>query len=915
MANIETNFAGLKLRSPIIVSSAGITETVDRMVLAQRYGAGAVVMKSLFEEEISRTSPTPRFMIIRHDTRNPTPTLNTGKTFTLFSYEQASEWGPERYAEEVSEAKRRLRIKIIPSINCITDEGWVRYARMMEEAGADAVELNTSCPHGSITFRGGEVENMIGSIVEKVRDSVRIPIIAKISPMLTSPVNLVKKLEEIGVDGVTIFNRMTGIDVDIDEERPVMHGSYAGHGGPWSILYPLRWISETYPQVKVHIAGSGGVTCAEDVVKYILFGATAVQTCTAVILNGYAIIEEFNRGLKEWMNRKGYRTLDEFRGKACKRILSTHEIDRRQIRVAKIDPTPTSPCKVDCPASVPIQAFVRLIAEEKLEDAWRMIKLADPFQSILSKICPHPCETACTRGVFDEPIAIRDLKRSVLNWGREKGLTTKAPEGLGSKGKSVAVIGAGPAGLTVANDLAKIGYDVTVYERHGYAGGMLREVIPEFRLSPEVFKEDIDNMRKLGVKFLLNTNVTDAESLLDEDYDAVFLGIGAHKGRALGVPGEDLEGVFEAIDFLRDIRLGKRVEIGKRVAVIGGGNSAVDAARTSVRLGAREVFILYRRTRDEMPATRQECNIAEAEGVKIMYLVVPVRILSRNGRVSGLECLNLYLSCEQDDSGRRAPKEVEGTNFMLNVDTVICALGQAVDSAPKGVSLTRRGTIRVDEETLMANPRGIFAGGDAVEPLTVVDAVASGRRAAIAIDRFLRGEKGPAIADEEKRMANRRLVFRGGETPAPTTVVGTVAGGILIEEGDLTLRPEPPKVAVSKHVVMSRYRDAEAGSRPKMHMIPLDEGTSTFKNVELGISVEEAVREAKRCFACGCGVGCEICKRGCIYSGIAWVEGTDKVAVSEKCAGCGLCSQLCPNDAISMVLGVPYKEAGPRASE
>ena len=297
MINLETTFVGLRLKSPIIVSSAGITETVERMKKCQENGAGAVVMKSYFEETISRKSPTPRFKVLEHPT-------GKYRSFTLFSYEQGSIWDIERYAKEVSEAKKQLQIKIIPSINCITDEGWVRSAKMVEKAGADAIELNTSCPHGSITFKGGAIEETIAKTVKLVCDTVRIPVIAKISPMVSSPLVLTKYIEEAGAKGVTIFNRMTALEIDVDNEEPILHSGYGGHGGPWAIQYPLRWISQIRPQIKMDVAGSSGVVDWRGIVKYILVGANAVQICTAVVMYGYEGIGQLLKGLEEFMKKK-----------------------------------------------------------------------------------------------------------------------------------------------------------------------------------------------------------------------------------------------------------------------------------------------------------------------------------------------------------------------------------------------------------------------------------------------------------------------------------------------------------------------------------------------------------------------------------------------------------------------------------
>ncbi|MCK9222974.1 MAG: 4Fe-4S binding protein [Limnochordia bacterium] len=331
MSNLlHTEYVGLHLKSPVIAASSNITGTVDGMKRCEDHGAGAVVMKSLFEQEVCRQAPTPRFHIIEHN-------LGSYKTWSFYSYEQASVWDVERYAEEIRRAKESLEIPVIASINCTSQEGWVRYAKMCEEAGADALELNVSCPHGSVTFRGLNVEEEIAAIVDLVRRNVSLPLVAKLSPMLTSPMNVALDVEKNGADAVVIFNRMTGLEIDADREEPVLHGGYAGHGGPWAIQYPLRWISQIYPRVECQISGSGGVAEAKDVVKYLLCGATVVQVCTAVFMQGYEVFARLNQGLEKHLLGKGYQNVGELRGRIIPKLKGTDQVDRRHWLTAHID--------------------------------------------------------------------------------------------------------------------------------------------------------------------------------------------------------------------------------------------------------------------------------------------------------------------------------------------------------------------------------------------------------------------------------------------------------------------------------------------------------------------------------------------------------------------------------------------------
>jgi len=349
--DLSVSYVGLRLKNPLIVASSHLAGTVENMKRCEDAGAAAVVAKSLFEEAVVRKSPTPRFRILHRN-------FGRYRTWSLYSYEQASEWGPERYAEEMRRAKEEIEIPVIASINCKTHEGWVEYSKMMEETGVDALELNVSCPHSSITFTGLNVEEEIAEVVRLVRSAVSIPIVVKLSPMLTSPLFVARSVEAAGADGVVMFNRFTGLDIDIESESPIMHGTYAGFGGTWSIYYPLRWISAVREHLKIDIAASGGVMCGEDVVKYLLVGANVVQVCTAIYLTGFEVLGKILDGIRRFMDRKGYQSIDQFRGNALGKILSTEEVFREHIYVAEIDPASCTNCGL-CYRSCMYSAIVR----------------------------------------------------------------------------------------------------------------------------------------------------------------------------------------------------------------------------------------------------------------------------------------------------------------------------------------------------------------------------------------------------------------------------------------------------------------------------------------------------------------------------------------------------------------------------
>lgn len=842
MADLRTRFAGLELASPVIVASSGLTETVERMRLAESSGAGAVVVKSLFEEEVSRRSPSPRFAILRRSFPGGPARHRHRDSWSLFSYEQASEWGPERYAEELARAKRELSIKVIASINCLTDEGWASYARECERAGADAIELNTSCPHGSITFRGGAVEERIAHVVGVVRGAVKLPIIAKISPMLTSPAAVAELCVEKGASAVTIFNRMTALDIDVKTESPVLHGGYGGHGGAWAIQYALRWITEIRPGLRADIAGSGGTASWEDLVKYLLAGANAVQVATAIYLGGFGVIREMLEGLAAWMDSKGYRTLEDFRGAVVPKIKKTREVDRRKKVRAEIDPMLAGPCQARCPAGVPAQGYVRRIAEGRLEEAWRLVVEAAPLQTVCAFVCPHPCEDGCTRGSLGGAVSVRALKEFVLRWGRERGLVPEDAPLQGPTGKKVAIVGSGPAGLSCAWHLARAGHGATVFDARPEPGGMLRWAIPEFRLPAWALEEELARLRRLGVEFRCGEPVASAADLRRRGFDAVFVATGAWGSRPLGAGFERGPGVVQALDLLRELREDKRPSLGDAVAVVGGGSTATDAARAALRLGARRVYLVYRRTRAEMPAHPEELDAAEAEGVRVLYLAAPARVVREGGKLVALECEVRALGA-REEGGRRSSEPVEeASQFRLAVDCVVAATGQELgEGAALGLP-TEGGFIRAEPGTGATGVEGVFAGGDAVSgPATVIEAVGSGRNAAAAIDRFLLGEKA-------------------------------------------VLTPVPSRRAADPRAVIARNPEARVEERV-VHGGPFSEA--------------DARREASRCLACGCGAGCDVCRRMCIYFAIE--PRGDRYFVTEKCDGCGLCAEVCPNSNIAMV--------------
>lgn len=427
-----------------------------------------------------------------------------------------------------------------------------------------------------------------------------------------------------------------------------------------------------------------------------------------------------------------------------------------------------SPCQNACPAGVNVPGYIRLIATGRERDAYNLIRRENPFPAVCGRVCTHPCESKCRRGQLDEAIAIMDLKRYTADWVMKSGDPIKQIY-YPPKGKSVGIIGAGPSGLTCGYYLACSGYSVTIYEANSMPGGMLAFGIPEFRLPNKLLMDEIRLAEQAGVKIKLNTEVG-KDILFDEiraKHDAVYIATGTQFPNKMGIKGEELEGVYYGIDFLRDINLGKSVKMGKRVAVIGGGSTAMDAARVALRLGAESVSVLYRRQLEDMPADEREIKEATEENIRIIPMILPLEIYGKD-KVEGIKCV-LLESGPFDRSGRRKPVPIEGSEIDIEFDMVIPAVSQHSDLPfikEDEVEITKWGTFITDNEG-MTNQQGIFAGGDVVRgPDTVIWAIADGKRAASSIDKYLDGtgelNKGidvalPPISDDEGLAEHERF--------------------------------------------------------------------------------------------------------------------------------------------------------------
>ena len=407
-----------------------------------------------------------------------------------------------------------------------------------------------------------------------------------------------------------------------------------------------------------------------------------------------------------------------------------------------------APCENACPSNVDPASYVSYMGDGRLREAYYKHMENNPFPIVCSRVCPAFCEKKCSRGKYDEAIAIREIKRLFADWAIEEGLGFPPPRN--PKKERVAVVGAGPAGLACAFYLTRLNYKPVVFEALSAAGGMMKVGIPDFRLPKDKLTAEIEVIERAGVEIRLSSPVASIDRLFQEGFQAVFVGIGAHQAQPMAIPGIELNGVISGIDFLRVVNLGEKIDIGDDVVVVGGGSTAMDAARVARRLSARSVRLVYRRTRGEMPALPEEVVEAEEEGIEMDFLVNPLEIIGKKGKVTAVRCIKTRLG-DFDDSGRRRPIPVAGSEYTIKTDSFITCLGQKLSLGLTGgkLSLDRRGHIAVDSDTAGTTTLGVFAGGDAVNPSTIIESVAQGRKAAAAIDRFF-GYDGRLFAVERK---------------------------------------------------------------------------------------------------------------------------------------------------------------------
>lgn len=534
-----------------------------------------------------------------------------------------------------------------------------------------------------------------------------------------------------------------------------------------------------------------------------------------------------------------------------------------------------APCQMACPAGIDVPTYVALIAQGRDAEAIEVIRKDNPFPWVCGLVCTRPCEFMCVRGRIDSPVSIKFLK----GFAAERAMSERRyrnPEREPDKNKKVCVVGAGPAGLSAAYYLALKGYEVRVIEALPVAGGMIMVGIPRYRLPREIIDRETALLEDLGVSFQFNTKFgkdISIDRLKEKGFEAFFLAIGAHSSLKLGIKGEnDFPQVYDSIDLLRNVALGKTHVPGNKALIIGGGNVAVDAARTCIRLGCEEVNMLYRRTRAEMPADSEEVEQAEEEGVRISFLTIPVKVIGKDGNLTGLRCLRAKLEAKAGNT-RKVPVPVEGSDYFIEADVIITAIGQKVENTDignlPGINWTRRSTLDVNLVTMETPIEGVFAAGDAVSgPATVIEAIGGGKRAADSIDRYLSGIPQPKMPPVPVRRGRISCM----ELPSATRMIL---------------------------------------KRPSMPLLNIDRRRTTFQQVELGYPENAAREEARRCLRCDiclrCGKCVEICRDKMKINALSFgyhdfdhPVKTDFRLTEERCILCGACAANCPTGAMTM---------------